>query len=88
MASRQCSLVDVARPVGVASHHGRFCKSEEEKELGMPRYEFLCEKCQKPFELTMTITEREKAKPTCPTCKGTEIVPQVSGFMAQTKKKS
>jgi putative FmdB family regulatory protein len=54
----------------------------------MPRYEFLCVKCQKPFELTMTITEREKAKPTCPTCKGTEIVPQVSGFMAQTKKKS
>ena len=29
----------------------------------MPRYEFLCEKCKKPFELTMTISEREKAKP-------------------------
>jgi putative FmdB family regulatory protein len=28
----------------------------------MPRYEFMCEKCKKSFELTMTISEREKAK--------------------------
>ena len=54
----------------------------------MPRYEFLCEKCKKPFELIMTIAEREKAKPKCPTCKGTKVVPQFSGFMAQTSKKS
>ncbi len=26
----------------------------------MPHYEFLCEECQKPFELIMTISEREK----------------------------
>jgi putative FmdB family regulatory protein len=54
----------------------------------MPRYEFLCEKCKKPFEVTMTISEREKAKPACPACKGTKVVPQLAGFMAQTKKKS
>jgi putative FmdB family regulatory protein len=54
----------------------------------MPRYEFLCEKCQKPFELTMTIAEREKTQPTCPDCKGTKVVPQFGGFMAQTTKKS
>lgn len=54
----------------------------------MPRYEFLCEKCNKPFELSMTISERGKAKPACPTCKGTKVVPQFSGFMAQTSKKS
>jgi putative FmdB family regulatory protein len=54
----------------------------------MPRYEFLCEKCQKPFELTMTISEHEKGKVWCPTCKGTKVVPQFGGFMAQTKKKS
>jgi hypothetical protein len=40
------------------------------------------------FELIMTISEREKAKPTCPTCKGTNVTPQFSGFMAQTGKKS
>jgi putative FmdB family regulatory protein len=54
----------------------------------MPRYEFLCEKCKKPFELIMTVSEREKAKITCPTCKGTKVVPQLGGFMAQTSKKS
>jgi putative FmdB family regulatory protein len=54
----------------------------------MPRYEFLCEKCKKPFELTMTISEREKAKPACPECKGTKVTPQLAGFMAQTRKKS
>jgi putative FmdB family regulatory protein len=53
----------------------------------MPRYEYLCEKCKKPFELTMTISEHEKAKVTCPKCKGTHVVPQLDGFMGQTKKK-
>jgi putative FmdB family regulatory protein len=38
----------------------------------MPLYEFLCEKCRKPFELTMTISEHEKARPKCPKCKGTK----------------
>jgi putative FmdB family regulatory protein len=54
----------------------------------MPRYEFLCEKCNKPFELTMTFSEREKAKPKCPTCMGTKVVPQLGSFMGQTMKKS
>jgi putative FmdB family regulatory protein len=43
----------------------------------MPRYEFLCEKCKKPFELIMTIAEREKPKPECPICKDTKVFPQV-----------
>ena len=54
----------------------------------MPRYEFLCEKCKKSFELTMTISEREKNKIRCPTCKSTNVVPQLGGFMGQTAKKS
>jgi putative FmdB family regulatory protein len=54
----------------------------------MPHYEFLCETCKKPFELTMTIAERGKSVPKCPTCKGSKVIPQLSGFMAQTKKKS
>jgi len=54
----------------------------------MPHYEFLCEKCKKPFELTMTISEREKAKPKCPTCKGTRVTPQLTSFTARTSKKS
>ncbi len=54
----------------------------------MPRYEFLCQKCKKSFELIMTIAEREKAKVKCPKCKGTKVVSQLASFMAQTSKKS
>jgi len=54
----------------------------------MPRYEFMCEECTKPFELIMTISEREKAKVTCPACKGTKVAPQLGAFMTQTSKKS
>jgi putative FmdB family regulatory protein len=54
----------------------------------MPRYEFICEKCRKPFELVMTLSEREKAKPTCPRCKGSKVTPQLGGSMVQTSKKS
>lgn len=28
----------------------------------MPRYEFMCEKCDKPFEVIMTFSEREKVE--------------------------
>ena len=54
----------------------------------MPRYEFICEKCKKSFELIMTFSQREKAKLRCPNCKSTKVVPQLGGFMAQTSKKS
>lgn len=54
----------------------------------MPRYEFFCEKCKKPFELTMTFSERGKGTPKCPRCKGTKVTPQLSAFMCQTSKKS
>jgi putative FmdB family regulatory protein len=54
----------------------------------MPRYEFVCQKCEKPFEVTLTVSEREKGKAQCPTCHGTKVVPQLSGFTAQTSKKS
>ena len=54
----------------------------------MPHYEFMCEKCKKPFELIMKISERAKAKVKCPTCKGTKVTPQFGSFMTQTSKKS
>jgi len=54
----------------------------------MPRYEFMCETCRKPFELIATISEREKGSVKCPKCKGAKVVAQLSGFMAQTSKKS
>ena len=54
----------------------------------MPHYEFMCEKCNKAFELIMTISERSKAKVKCPTCKSTKVTPQLGSFMTQTSKKS
>jgi putative FmdB family regulatory protein len=65
-------------------------RRSEEKNEGrtMPRYEFMCEKCHKPFELIMTLSEREKGEVKCPKCQGSKVVPQLSGFVAQTSKKS
>jgi putative FmdB family regulatory protein len=54
----------------------------------MPKYEFMCEKCTKPFELTMTISEKERARIRCPTCKSAKVAPQLGTFMTQTSKKS
>ena len=54
----------------------------------MPRYEFMCEKCSKPFEVIMTIAEREKTEVRCPKCQSTKVLPQFSTFVAQTPKKS
>jgi len=54
----------------------------------MPRYEFVCENCHKPFELIMTISEREKGEVKCPKCKSSNVLPQLGGFMVQTSKKS
>ena len=54
----------------------------------MPRYVFLCQQCKKPFEVAMTISEREKTKVKCPSCKGTKVIQQLAPFMVQTSKKS
>ena len=54
----------------------------------MPVYVFRCVKCDAQFEKTMTVAQREKAKPTCPECKGRKVVPVLSGFFAKTNRKS
>ena len=54
----------------------------------MPTYEFMCATCRTPFELIMTIAEREKGNVKCPTCKGDNVVVQFGRVMAQTAKKS
>ncbi len=54
----------------------------------MPVYEFICEKCKKPFTLTMKFSEYEKTKVTCPKCKSTKVRQQVTSFQAITSKKS
>jgi len=54
----------------------------------MPSYEFICEKCNKPFSLIMSISEYEKKKFRCPNCKSTRLKQQISAFQTITSKKS
>jgi putative FmdB family regulatory protein len=54
----------------------------------MPIYEFKCEKCNKPFTLTITVSEYEKKKFRCPKCKSTRVKQQITSFEAITSKKS
>jgi putative FmdB family regulatory protein len=54
----------------------------------MPTYEFICEKCDKPFTLTMKISEYEKTKFRCPGCKSTKVRQQITSFQTITSSKS
>jgi putative FmdB family regulatory protein len=54
----------------------------------MPTYDFLCLTCQKEFTTTVTVKERETAKPACPTCGSHELETLMGGFFAKTAKKS
>jgi putative FmdB family regulatory protein len=63
-------------------------RSRDHRRMVMPRYEFMCDKCQKPFELAMTMSAREKAEIKCPDCNGTKVRPLLGSFLTQTSKKS
>jgi putative FmdB family regulatory protein len=54
----------------------------------MPVYDFMCEKCNKPFTLALTISEYDKKKFRCPKCKSTRVKQQITPFQAITSKKS
>jgi putative FmdB family regulatory protein len=56
----------------------------------MPTYEFLCQKCKKPFELIQSLDayERQKNRFKCPKCKSTRVVRQISAVQVKTSKKS
>ena len=54
----------------------------------MPRYEFYCGDCNKPFELIITLAEHEKGKIKCPKCGSTKVQQEAAAFFAVTSKKS
>lgn len=54
----------------------------------MPTYEFICEKCKKPFTLILSIAEYTKGKIKCPKCKGGKVKQQISSFQTKTSRKS
>jgi DNA-directed RNA polymerase subunit RPC12/RpoP len=57
----------------------------------MPTCEFLCQKCNKLFQLTYSISEFERARKDgikCSNCGSSRVIQQVSIFQVQTSKKS
>lgn len=54
----------------------------------MPRYEFYCDDCKKPFELILTLAEYEKGKVQCPNCGKEHVHQEAAAFFAVTSKKS
>jgi putative FmdB family regulatory protein len=56
----------------------------------MPTYEFLCQKCENPFERTCSLAEydREMKLAKCPTCGSTSVMRQLSPVEVKTSKKS
>ena len=54
----------------------------------MPTYEFFCDKCNKPFSVTMKIAEYEKTKIRCPKCSSDQVKRQISTIQTITSKKS
>ncbi len=57
----------------------------------MPTYEFLCRKCNKPFERIYSLEEYDrqtKKKIKCPNCGSRSVVRQISAIEVRTSKKS
>jgi putative FmdB family regulatory protein len=57
----------------------------------MPTYEFRCEKCDKIFEQTWSLSDydkRIKEKNQCPSCGSTKVVKTISLVEVKTSKKS
>ena len=54
----------------------------------MPTYEFMCQKCKKPFTLVLSISEYEKDNFECPKCKSTKVKQQITPFQTKTSRKS
>jgi putative FmdB family regulatory protein len=54
----------------------------------MPRYEFFCEDCKKPFENILTLAEYEKNKIKCPKCGSKRVHQEAAAFFTVTSKKS
>ena len=53
----------------------------------MPTYEYRCGKCNRKFQLVLSIADHDKRRPKCPKCSSGRVTQLVSAFYAQTSKK-
>jgi putative FmdB family regulatory protein len=54
----------------------------------MPTYEYKCLDCGKETELSLSISEHDRGKITCPGCKNTHMEQLISAISARTTRKS
>jgi putative FmdB family regulatory protein len=54
----------------------------------MPTYEYVCESCNHEFSVVQSISQKEREKVTCPSCKSDKTKQIPSSFTAKTSKKS
>jgi putative FmdB family regulatory protein len=46
----------------------------------MPTYAYLCRACGRPFEIQMSIRDKDTWKPRCPVCGSMKVEQQLFGF--------
>jgi len=54
----------------------------------MPVYDFLCEKCNRGFSLTLSLSEYGRKDFRCPKCKSKRVKQQITPFQTKTSRKS
>ena len=54
----------------------------------MPRYEYVCRKCQEKVSAVLTVKEHETKKVQCPKCKSEEVDHVIEPFFAKTSSKT
>ena len=54
----------------------------------MPSYTYVCKACNKSFSVVLTLSEYDKARVACPSCKSKKVDQKPSAFFAVTAKKS
>jgi len=57
-------------------------------EVTMPVYDYVCNDCQKTFELVLTLGEHDKGDIRCPKCGSQNVEQDAVAFYAVTSKKS
>jgi putative FmdB family regulatory protein len=59
-----------------------------EEVVGMPTYEYQCEKCRKRFTVIERISEHTGRSPACPKCRSRSTRQRPAAFFAKTVRKS
>jgi putative FmdB family regulatory protein len=54
----------------------------------MPLYEYKCDTCQKTFTVALSVADHDKGGIKCPSCGGSSVTQQFTGFFAKTESKA